>query len=49
VDLARRRPATVILVTHSEEVARAADRVLVLSDGAIATRAATAATAAAPR
>jgi putative ABC transport system ATP-binding protein len=42
-DLARRRPATVILVTHSEEVARAADRVLVLSDGGIATRAGSAA------
>ncbi|HET6145892.1 MAG TPA: ABC transporter ATP-binding protein [Polyangia bacterium] len=41
VDLARRRQATVILVTHSEEVARVADRVLVLSDGGITTRAAT--------
>jgi putative ABC transport system ATP-binding protein len=47
VDLARRRQATVILVTHSEEVARAADRVLVLSDGGIATRAGAGATDAA--
>jgi putative ABC transport system ATP-binding protein len=33
VDLSRRRRTTVILVTHSDEVARAADRVLVLRDG----------------
>jgi putative ABC transport system ATP-binding protein len=39
VDLARRKQATVILVTHSAEVARAADRVLVLADGVIAARA----------
>ena len=43
VDLARRHQVTVILVTHSDEVARAADRVLVLADGVIAPRAATAA------
>ena len=35
VDLARRQRAAVILVTHSAEVARAADRVLVLVDGKI--------------
>jgi putative ABC transport system ATP-binding protein len=39
VDLARRQQMTVILVTHSDEVARAADRVLVLTDGVIAARA----------
>jgi putative ABC transport system ATP-binding protein len=38
VDLTRRRSSTVILVTHSEEVARVADRVLVLSDGGIVAR-----------
>jgi putative ABC transport system ATP-binding protein len=38
VDLARRQQMTVILVTHSDEVARAADRVLVLADGVIAPR-----------
>ena len=36
VDLARRQKMTVILVTHSDDVARAADRVLVLADGLIA-------------
>jgi putative ABC transport system ATP-binding protein len=40
VDLARRRQAAVILVTHSGEVARAADRVLVLDEGRIAEAAA---------
>jgi putative ABC transport system ATP-binding protein len=35
VDLSRRRGTTVILVTHSAEVARAADRVLTLEDGKI--------------
>jgi putative ABC transport system ATP-binding protein len=32
---ARRRRAAVVLVTHSAEVARAADRILVLEDGAV--------------
>jgi putative ABC transport system ATP-binding protein len=36
VELSRRQQAAVILVTHSAEVARAADRVLVLIDGTIA-------------
>jgi putative ABC transport system ATP-binding protein len=35
VDLARGRRTTVILVTHSDEVARAADRVLVLRAGRV--------------
>ena len=38
VDLTRGRQTTVILVTHSAEVARAADRVLVLEDGLISGR-----------
>jgi putative ABC transport system ATP-binding protein len=33
VELSRRHQTTVILVTHSDEVARAADRVLVMKDG----------------
>jgi putative ABC transport system ATP-binding protein len=35
IELSRGRKATVILVTHSAEVARATDRVLVLEDGTI--------------
>ena len=38
IELSRRRQTTVILVTHSAEVARAADRVLVLEDGKIEAR-----------
>jgi ABC-type lipoprotein export system ATPase subunit len=33
MNLARQQRRTVILVTHSQEVARAADRVLVLESG----------------
>jgi putative ABC transport system ATP-binding protein len=35
VELSRRQGTTVILVTHSDEVARAADRMLVMKDGRI--------------
>jgi putative ABC transport system ATP-binding protein len=36
VEQSRRQGTTVILVTHSDEVARAADRVLVMKDGRVA-------------
>ena len=51
VEQSRRQGTTVILVTHSEEVARAADRVLVMQDGRIAPSpgAASTAASAAPR
>jgi ABC-type lipoprotein export system ATPase subunit len=36
IEQSRRQGTTVILVTHSDEVARAANRVLVMKDGQVA-------------